>query len=84
MLCEIGQYGGFFIVWVSMTVLAFISMMILSTIIFIPYYARPTFEFWFYKCNPSYPSASLIKKEIIQMTKGKMYFNNVYLFFNII
>lgn len=73
MLCEIGGHyglGGFVAVWATMTISGFLAMMILSTIIFIPYYAKPTYEIWTRKCNPKFPSPALVRREIIQMTNG--------------
>ena len=45
-------------------------MMILSTLVFIPLYARPSYENWKAKCNPRFPSPSLVRKEIIHTVKG--------------
>jgi len=70
MLCEIGGQYGFFAVWITMTVLGFVSVIFLSTIVFIPYYVRPTYEMWVMKCNPKFPSPAWIKKEIVHMSKG--------------
>tara|TARA_B110000090_G_C12933885_1_gene274624 strand:- start:28 stop:318 length:291 start_codon:yes stop_codon:yes gene_type:complete len=70
MICEIGANYGFVAVWAALTVLGFISMMVLSGAVFIPYYVNPTKELWKYKCNPKFPSAALVRKEIIHTTKG--------------
>lgn len=70
MLCEISESYGFFITWITFTLLGLLSMLILSTMIFIPYYYKPTFERWQYKSNPVFPSPLLVKKEIIHMSKG--------------
>jgi lathosterol oxidase len=70
MLCEIASNYGFIALWATMTFSGFAAMMVLSTIIFIPYYVNPTFERWLLKCNPKFPSPALIKKEIVHMTKG--------------
>jgi len=70
MLCEIGASYGFVALWVTMTVSGFVSMIILSSILFYPLYVKPTFEIWKWKSNPKFPSPALVKKEIVQMTKG--------------
>lgn len=70
MLCEIGTNNGIFVLWLAMTVLGLISMVVLSGSIFYPYYMNPTFERWQMKNNPKFPSALLVKKEIIHMCKG--------------
>lgn len=70
MFCEIGAQYGFVAMWMSMTVMGWISMVILSSAVFFPLYYRPTFETWQWKSNPRFPSPALVKKEIVQMTKG--------------
>lgn len=70
MLCEIATNYGYFVLWIVMTVLAFISVLILSGSLFYPYYVKPTFEKWQYKNNPKFPTPQMVKKEIIQMCKG--------------
>lgn len=70
MLCEIGTSNGFVALWGVMTVLGLASMLLLSGALFLPYYARPTFERWQRKNNPRFPSPLLVKKEIIHMCKG--------------
>ena len=70
MLCEISESYGFITVWTVLTILGFISMMILSSIVFIPLYVKVNYETWCFKCNPRFPSPSLIRKEIIHTIKG--------------
>ena len=70
MLCEIGTEYGFVALWVALTVLGLLSMLILSGLLFWPYYYAPTFERWTLKTNPTFPSPALVKKEIIHMCKG--------------
>jgi len=70
MLCEIATNHGFFALWIVMTVLGLVSMVLLSSTLFIPYYVFPTFEKWQMKNNPKFPSPLLVKKEIIHMCKG--------------
>lgn len=70
MLCEIGTQYGFVALWVTLTVLGLLSMLVLSGLLFWPYYYAPTFERWVLKTNPAFPSPALVKKEIIHMCKG--------------
>eukprot|EP01032_Pedospumella_encystans_P021139 gene21139-23993_t len=53
-----------------MSVLGLVSMLLLSSALFYPYYVHPTFERWQRKNNPKFPSPELVKKEIIHMCKG--------------
>lgn len=69
-LCQIGEEYGFFAIWTVLSVLGLTSMLIMSSIIFRPYYYSPTMERWQYKSNPKFPSPALVKKEIIHMCKG--------------
>lgn len=48
------------------------SMMILSSAVFIPLYARPSQALWRYKCNPKFPSPLLVKKEIVHTVKVRV------------
>jgi sterol desaturase/sphingolipid hydroxylase (fatty acid hydroxylase superfamily) len=70
MLCEIGENYGYFAVWVTLSLLGALATITLSSVVFIPYYAHPTYEKWTRKCNPKYPSPALVRKEIIQSLKG--------------
>jgi Delta7-sterol 5-desaturase len=70
MLCEIGENYGYIAVWATLSVLGAIATITLSSIVFVPYYAYPTYEKWTRKCNPKYPSPALVRKEIIQSLKG--------------
>jgi lathosterol oxidase len=70
MLCEVGTNHGFFALWMVMSVLGLVSMLVLSSALFYPYYVTPTFERWKLKNNPKFPSPELVKKEIIHMCKG--------------
>jgi Delta7-sterol 5-desaturase len=70
LLCEIGNQYGFVAIWITLTVLGFVTMMALSSLVFYPLYCKPTFEAWVYKSNPKFPSPALVKKEIIHTTKG--------------
>jgi lathosterol oxidase len=70
MLCEIGTAYGFWALWAFFTASGFLSMVVLSGSLFYPYYMKPTYERWIYKSNPRFPSPLLVKKEIIQMSKG--------------
>jgi Delta7-sterol 5-desaturase len=73
MLCEIGEAYGFVALWLTLTVLGFISMAILSTAVFIPYYVNPSFDLWKLKLNPAFPSPALVRKEIIHTSKGLVF-----------
>eukprot|EP01036_Dinobryon_divergens_P022989 gene22989-31296_t len=70
MLCEIGTQHGLFALWATMTVLGLISMLILSSFLFYPYYVKPTFERWQKKNNAEFPDPITVKREIIHMCKG--------------
>lgn len=70
MICEIGEQYGFMAVWAAFTISGWISMMILSGMVFYPLYYKPTFDTWVYKSNPKFPSPALVKKEIVHTTKG--------------
>lgn len=70
MLCEIGEEHGFLALWAAMSVLGAISVLVLSSVVFVPFYGRPTFEKWQYKSNPKFPSPQLVRKEIVQSLKG--------------
>lgn len=70
MFCEIADQFGFFALWGSMTLLGLISMMILSSSVFVPLYSSPKFSTWQYKSNPKFPSALLVKKEIVHTIMG--------------
>jgi Delta7-sterol 5-desaturase len=70
MFCEIAGEYGFLALWMSMNVLGLVSMMTLSTLVFIPLYGKPSFETWKLKCNPNFPSPALVRKEIIHTVKG--------------
>ena len=70
MLCEVGTSHGFFALWMVMSVLGLVSMILLSSALFVPYYVHPTFDRWKFKNNPKFPSPELVKKEIIHMCKG--------------
>ena len=47
-----------------------LSVFILSGTVFILYYMNPTYNSWIYKSNPKYPTAKMVKFEIIQTLKG--------------
>lgn len=70
MLCEIGENYGYLAVWVTLSLLGALATITFSSVVFIPYYAYPTYEKWTRKCNPKYPSPALVRKEIIQSLKG--------------
>jgi hypothetical protein len=41
------------------------QVIVLSGVVFVPYYGRPSFEKWQYKTNPKYPSPQLGKPQIV-------------------
>ncbi len=43
MFCEIAEDYGFLAVWVTMTITGLVSVLILSGILFVPYYVRPRY-----------------------------------------
>lgn len=69
MLCEASSFG-FIATWAILTVLGLLSTCTLSGILFVQYYARPTYEKWRTKSNPKFPSARMVRDEILQMIKG--------------
>lgn len=62
--------GNFLQLWAFFTIAGLLSMVVLSGGLFLPYYGRPTFERWRLKNNKDFPSALLVKKEIVHMCKG--------------
>ena len=72
MLCEIGTQHGLFALWATMTVLGLISMLILSSFLFYPYYVKPTFERW-QVCN-------FLILRLIMINNGAYHSVNVYFF----
>jgi len=70
MLCEISEEYGFVAVWAALTALGAAAVLVLSGVVFVPYYGHPTYEVWQYKCNPKFPSPELVRKEIVQSLKG--------------
>jgi hypothetical protein len=69
-LCEVNQYAGFWTVWVYLTIASFAIVLVMSGAIFKAYYANPTYETWRYKSNPKYPTAEMVRQEIVQLSKG--------------
>ena len=70
MLCEVNSYFGFVAAWVLMTVMGFVTVLALSSVAFVPLYAHPTLATWQQKSCPRYPSAGMIKREIIVTSIG--------------
>ncbi len=72
MLCEISLYFGnnFFLIWLILSLITFIVLMILSSIIFYYSYVKINYEKWLKKSNPKYPSVENVRMEIILMLKG--------------
>jgi Delta7-sterol 5-desaturase len=70
MLLAIAQHGNFLTTWVTLSVLTFVLMLLMSGTLFLRYYDRPTFETWQRKSNPAYPQPSMVRREVLQMLKG--------------
>ncbi|GAM17249.1 hypothetical protein SAMD00019534_004240 [Acytostelium subglobosum LB1] len=70
MLCEISVWGNFMATWTLLSVAGLFFILLLSGIVFVKYYVKPTYEMWRWKTNPKYPSAEKVKDEIIMMLKG--------------
>lgn len=70
MLYEIARRGNFFTTWAFLTAAAFVMTMAMSTLVFVRFYVRPTFERWQRKVNPAYPPATMVRREVFQMLKG--------------
>lgn len=70
MLCELNVWGNFFITWFALSVIGWISLMLLSGAAFVRYYVNPTYENWRYKSNPEFPEPSKVKEEIYLMSTG--------------
>jgi len=78
MLCEIGNSNSFLLLWIVMSILGLLSMIILSSLLFYPYYYyichNPddpiSYKRWLLKNNPKFPESTTVKKEIIHMCKG--------------
>jgi len=73
MLCEISVWGNFFTTWLFVTLLGFIGIFGISTVLFMKFYAKPTFESWRYKSNPKYTSPEKVREEIILTAKGMLF-----------
>lgn len=72
MLCELSVSLGnnFLLTWLMLSIIALISLMILSSLIFYEYYVKISYEKWLRKSNPKYPSVENIREEIRLMIKG--------------
>jgi lathosterol oxidase len=72
MLCEISFWLGnnFFYTWLILSLITFVVLMILSSILFYYSYVKISYSKWLKKCNPKYPSAENVRMEIILMLKG--------------
>ncbi|EFA78700.1 hypothetical protein PPL_08161 [Heterostelium album PN500] len=58
------------VTWTLLSVAGLFFIMLLSGIVFMKYYVRPTYEMWRWKTNPKFPSAEKVKDEILMMLKG--------------
>ncbi len=70
MLHELAQRGNFFTTWLALSAAAFVMTIAMSAVVFHRYYVHATFERWRHKVNPDYPSAVMVRREILQMMKG--------------
>lgn len=70
MFCEVADNFGFVALWAAMSVSGLLAMLVLSSLIFKPFYVDVTYETWQMKTNPKFPSPELVAREIIQMCKG--------------
>merc|ERR1719473_1845384 len=72
-LCELPLVGDNFVAtWMTLNLLALISLLSLSGTVFYYYYwpTQVTFEKWQRKSNPKFPSPEKVRDEIVQMTKS--------------
>jgi len=71
-LCEMmsGAPQSFFATWATISVLALLSVVLLSGSVFWAYYVRPSYDKWQYKINPKFPSPEDVRLEITQTLKG--------------
>lgn len=70
MLVELARRGNFFTTWITLCVLAFVMTIAMSSLVFWRYYVRATYARWQQKINPAYPSAVMVRREVMQMMKG--------------
>eukprot|EP00035_Acanthoeca_spectabilis_P020704 m.434244 g.434244 ORF g.434244 m.434244 type:complete len:296 (-) comp17681_c0_seq1:95-982(-) len=70
MLCELAPSFGLLGLWATLTALGLASQILFSGTVFLLSYVNPTYEQWRFKLNPEYPSAAMVRDEIIQMLKG--------------
>ena len=54
MICEVQALGNFGLTWLTLALLAFTSMMLMSGSLFWYLYSNPTYETWRYKTNEQY------------------------------
>ena len=71
-LCEIDNFGNFLSTWIFIGVSTWAATMMMSGLVFLKYYSKPTYETWRYKTNPEYPKAPYVGDEVVQMSKGVM------------
>eukprot|EP01013_Petalomonas_cantuscygni_P002441 TRINITY_DN12509_c0_g1_i1.p1 TRINITY_DN12509_c0_g1~~TRINITY_DN12509_c0_g1_i1.p1 ORF type:complete len:302 (-),score=44.77 TRINITY_DN12509_c0_g1_i1:228-1133(-) len=60
----------FLFYWMSFSVLGLLSIMFFSGSTFFWLYCRPTYNTWKHKSNPKYPSAAMVRQEVLQMLRG--------------
>mmetsp|Transcript_1075 Transcript_1075/g.1371 ORF Transcript_1075/g.1371 Transcript_1075/m.1371 type:complete len:286 (+) Transcript_1075:2-859(+) len=57
-------------IWLLYSLAGVAIVMGLAVPLFIKYYVNPTYEMWRWKTNPKFPSADMVKVEIIKSVKG--------------
>lgn len=70
MLCEVSALNNFFVTWGVMMLLGLLIVGIMSGSLFWKYYVNPTYDTWVIKTNPRYPTAAMVRSEIMQTCKG--------------
>jgi len=66
----VSLWGNFVTTWLALTAVGYIILMLMSGSLFYFFYVNPTYEQWRFKSNPKFPEPSIVRKEIITMTKG--------------
>eukprot|EP01133_Synstelium_polycarpum_P013000 gene13000-15291_t len=64
------MWGNFMATWTFLSVAGLFFITLLSGLVFLRYYVKPTYEMWRWKTNPKYPSPDKVKEEILMMLKG--------------
>ena len=70
MLCEVNALGNFFVTLAVMMFMGLLIVGIMSGALFWKYFVNATYETWVTKTNPRYPTATMVRSEILQTCKG--------------